>query len=180
MPANALHRDVDAIDVGQREARRVAYRPGRHRRCRVMEGQHVIGLWKPLVQSVFQHRESAETQLFGRLQDHDQRTLPFVLALSQKLRRADEAGHMRVVSAGMHHAGRHTAGGRGHDCARVRQSGLLDNRQTVHIRAQHDSGPVAVFHDGNNAGLSDALGHFEAEIAHACCQLGGSLVFFEA
>ena len=60
---------------------------------------------------------------------------------------ADEAGHMDVVPAGVHHADltpgrvacRHLAG--------VRQPRIFDDRQGVHVGADQHDRPVAVFQE---------------------------------
>ena len=68
---------------------------------------------------------------------------------------ADEARHVDVVAAGVHHAdvapglvtGLHRAG--------VGKPGLLDNGQGVHVGADQNDGSVAVFEHAHNPELAD-------------------------
>ena len=128
MPADTLHRDVDAVDIGQGIARRIADGACPRGRCGIVERQRIVGLGEAGIEPVLDHRERAQADFFGRLEHHDQRALPLVLVIDQQLRRTDEARHMRIVPAGMHDPGGDPAGGGGGYGRCVRQAGLLDHR----------------------------------------------------
>ena len=177
--ADALHRDVHTVDIGQRIARRIADRPGGELRG-IVESDCVVGLGEAGEQPVFQHRQRALAHLFSGLQDHHQRAAPFVLMVHQLLRCADPRGHMRVMPAGVHHAGFHAGCGRRLDGGGERQPGLFDHRQAVHVRADQHGRPLAVLHHRNHTGLADTFGHLKAQRAHPCGELGCGLVFLEA
>src|SRR5437868_2302184 len=50
--------------------------------------------------------------------------------------------------------------------ARIVEAGLLFHRQAVEFGAHHDGGAVAIPVDGDQPGLADIFGNFEAERAH--------------
>ena len=89
--------------------------------------------------------------------------------------RADPAGHVHVMAASVHDADfvailvarPHLAG--------VREAGLLDDRQGVHVGADQDGGPGAVLDDADDAVAADFGGHLETEgiqlLGQSCSRL---------
>ena len=76
------------------------------RSCSDVQGEGVVGLGEPGVEAVGEHRLGPADLLLGGLADQDDRPRPAVLVLGQPARGADEAGHVDVVAAGVHHADR--------------------------------------------------------------------------
>ena len=74
---------------------------------------------------------------------------------------AQQAGHVDVVAAGVHHRDLVAvvvgAGG----CTRVGQAGRLPHRQRVHVRPQQHRGTVAVAQHTDHAGAAHPLVHLE-------------------
>ena len=142
-----------------------------------MEGDVEVGQREALIQTVFQHGDSALAQLLGRLADQHQRAGPFIGALDQLAGRTDQAGHVGVVGAGVH--GRvldaamvHTGIGGG-----IGQAGLLAHRQAVHVSAQHQGRPLAVLHHRHDAGAADLIGDLKAQGPQLGGQTGRGLDF---
>ncbi len=101
--ADALHDDIDRIDVGEREARLHPDHP-RGQAGAVVEGERVIGLGEAGEQPVLKHRDRALADLLGGLGDHDERAVPLRLHRREVAQRADPGRHVGVVAAGVHHA----------------------------------------------------------------------------
>ena len=127
-----------------------------------VQRQGEVGLGEPGVEPVVEHRPGAVDGLLGRLADQDHGPRPAVPMIRQPAGGADEAGHVDVVPAGVHHADLtpglvaclHLAG--------VGQPGLLDDRQRVHVGADQHDRPVAVLQDADDAELADARRHLGA------------------
>ena len=85
--------------------------------ARHMQSEHDIGLWEPRVESIDQHRRGAAEDFFGRLEDHDDGASPFGFHGDELPSRTNEARHVHVVTAGMHHASLLPVGA---DCLRLR------------------------------------------------------------
>ena len=160
--ADSAHLDVDTIDVGEGKTRGISNGSG-GKLSRVVKPDDIIGFWKPRVQAVREHRPRTRTDFFGRLQYHHQCARPFVLVDDQLPRGADPARHMRVMAAGMHHAGFNTRFADALYFRRVRQAGLFDHRQPVHVSTDHHHRTSAVFHHRDNTGLSDFFGYGKAK-----------------
>ena len=106
-----------------------------------VQAEAVIGPGEALEQAVREHRPGTAAHLLRGLGDEDERALPAVLEGGERAGRADPAGHVHVVAAGVHDADfvallvarPHLAG--------VGQAGLLDDRQGVHVGADQDGRP---------------------------------------
>ena len=103
MAADAAHADIDAVDIGERIAVGPANAARRPRR--IVEGNGVVGLGKAGIEPVLEHRLRAEHAFLGGLADHHDRSRPLPARRRDPPRRADPAGHVRVVPAGVHDAG---------------------------------------------------------------------------
>ena len=179
MAANPLYPDIDAVDIGQCKARRIADISGR---CAggIVKGQRIVGLGKTRIKPVLEHRQRALAGFFGRLQDHHQRPRPFVLARHQLPGGGDPSGHVRVVTAGVHHIGVIALPGLRLDGRGKGQPGLLLEWQAVHVGAQQHRRPLAVFHDRHDAGSTHLLGDLEAETPGLGGELGSGAHFLPA
>ena len=62
---------------------------------------------------------------------------------------------MRVVPAGVHHAGFHAGGRHGHLFRGERKPGLLHHRQAIHIGTQQDQRAFAVAGHGDDPGPAE-------------------------
>jgi len=125
--------------------------------------EHDVGLRHPVVQTVGDHRLGAAALLLGRLEQDHERARPGVTVGDQAFGRAEQAGDVDVVPAGVHHRhvvalGIGAAGGAG-----VRQPGLLRHRQPVHVRAQQHRRTGAVLQHADHAGATDAGSDGDAE-----------------
>ncbi len=124
-----------------------------------MQRQIVVRIGKALEQSVFQHGNRTEAQLFSGLADHDQRAGPFILASGQFTRHADPDSHVHIMPTCMHDRAFHLVPG---DIGLLRcvfLAGLFRYGKGVHVRAQHDHRAGPVFHDGDHAISADTLHH---------------------
>ena len=101
--------------------------------------QGEVGLGEPGIKAVLEHRPGAVDGLLGGLADQDHGSRPAVAMVRQPAGGADEAGHVDVVAAGVHHADLAPGLVASLDLAGVGQPRLLDDRQRVHVGAdQHD------------------------------------------
>ena len=179
VPPHALHVDVDTIHIGQGVTGSITDRAGRGRCCGVMECQRIIRFRKARVQAVLDHRERAKSDLFGRLQDHDESTLPLVFMLHQKLRSADKTRHVRVMPTRMHDPCGHSTCRSSSYFGSKRQTRLFDHGKTIHICAQEDCRAFAVLHYRYDTRFPNVLGNLETQCAHTLGQLGRCFMLFE-
>ena len=160
MRAASEQADLQAV----RRRRDRAGTPG-HRARRTYHNvltQYHIGLRKALEQTVVDHRLSAFSRFFRRLEDWHQRAAPSCPRFRQKLGSAREPSDMHVVAA-------HVRDGDGIAISvrRLRAAGIgkarrfLD-RQRVHVGAQHDGGAVAISEQTYDAGFADPVRYFIA------------------
>ena len=105
----------------------------RFQRGPVVQRHREVGTRESFVQSIGEHPLGAAHDLFRRLPDQHHRAAPLRFQIGQHLRRAEERGHVDVVSARVHHA-RVLAG--------VREPRLLGDRQAVHVAAHQHHGPL--------------------------------------
>ena len=68
-----------------------------------MDGEAEIRTRESLEQAVGEHGARAAARFLGRLGDHHQGALPKIAELGEQPGSADQAGHVKVVAAGMHH-----------------------------------------------------------------------------
>jgi glutamine amidotransferase-like uncharacterized protein len=95
-----------------------------------------------------------------------------VFAGGNQFGRAEQHRHVTVVTAGVHL----TIDARA-VCVRV----FLENRQCIHIGAQHHGAPrLAALDDSDNAGTPNAGMHVEAQMPQTVFYNTGGAVFFEA
>jgi hypothetical protein len=109
---------------------------------------------------------SAAAALFGRLEDELQPALPGARrGLRGQFRgRAEQAGDVHVVPAGVHHRDVGAVRVLRPDGGGVVQAGLLEHRQRVHVGPQQHRGPGAGLEHADHAGAADPGGHLVAEI----------------
>ena len=94
----------------------------------------------------------------GGLADEDQRSAPLAFALRQLTRRAQQHRHVQVVAAGVHDAHLLALNIGGLDGAGVVQAGLLLDREGIHVSANQETRPNAVFeHRNDTEGLGAVL-----------------------
>ncbi len=130
-----------------------------------MKGERHVGLRKPGVGPVVEHRLGPQPALLGGLRDHDQRTRPAILHPGEVVERPHPAGHVRVVPTGMHHRGLVALGRRRTRFRGKGQPRRLRHRQAVHVGADEQRRAGAVLHHRDDAGLADALSHGKARLA---------------
>ena len=82
--------------------------------------------------------------------------------LVQIASRSDEAGHVNVVAAGVHHADLFALVVERRHLARVRYAGLLDDRKSVEVGTDEHRRAVAILHDADDARFSHAFRHLGA------------------
>ena len=126
--SGAVQRDPQGIGGGEHRAGPQPDRPGRDR-CHVL-AENDIRPGHPLEQPVGDHGCGAFGQLFGWLKHHHHGPGPVRAGRRQLAGRAEQARHVHVVTAGVHHA---------IDPARVGKPGRLPDRQGIHVRAQRTS-----------------------------------------
>jgi hypothetical protein len=122
--------------------------------------EHYVGLGKALEQSVVDHGLGACRRLFRWLKDRHQRALPVFTRRRKQGGSANQPRHMHVVTASVHDVhGFSGPVGHGHLAGIGQTRGFL-HWECVHVGPQHDHGTVAITQQTDNAGLSDAGGHF--------------------
>jgi hypothetical protein len=84
----------------------------------------------------------ATLALLSGLKGEQQRPMPFIACRGQFRRRAEQAGDVHVVTAGVHYRNVRAARVRAAYAARVHQAGLLKHQEPVHIGAQEHRRPV--------------------------------------
>ena len=178
MATHAVNGDIHGIDVRHRVAGRIADAPGGKLRI-IMQRQADIGPWKAREQPICQHGARATATLLGGLADHDQRALPSLLELRQHPRRADDARHVHVMAARMHHGHVVARGIFRHYCAGVRQAGLLLHRQSIQISADQNRWPFSIPQNTHHSVFSDMGGHLESSLAQFLSHARGSFLFQE-
>ena len=160
--ALAEHPHPQRVRRGERGAGVPARHAGRHRRDVLAE--HDIGLAEPLVQPVGDHRLGSAAELLGGL-EHGQRWCPSTDVRAAASR--SSAPSRQVTCMSWPHAcitgtslpsGVDTASG-----ARVRQAGVLGDRQRVHVGTQQHGRAAAVAQHADHAGTADPLGHVGAQ-----------------
>ena len=125
-----------------------------------------IGFREAGEQSVVEHGLGTAYALFGRLADEDEGAVPLVFQCCQGSRSAHPAGHVHVMTAGMHD-GDFVAGVIiGLNFAGEWQQSELAHGQRIHVGTDQDSLPRAVFQHGHHAPATDLFGHIQAQLAH--------------
>ena len=156
--ADAGDLDVDAVDIRHHIARADTECARGERRI-VVQADDMVGLREAREQAVLDHAERTEPDLFGGLGDHHQRAFPAGLVGDKIARGSDPDGHVDVVAARMHHAGLFPAPCRVARFRCVGQPGLLDERQRIHVGADHQRGAGSVLEHGDKAVAADAVLH---------------------
>jgi hypothetical protein len=152
--------------------------PGRQQ-LRVVQAYDEVGLGKTCVQSVLEHGLGALLNLFRRLADHDQRSVPSLAVLCHQLGGTNPGRHVRVVPAGVHYRNGCAGGILRRHRAGIRQSGLFRHRQGIHVGAQHYCRSRPILQHGHYACAPDPGGYVIAKAAHALGQFGRSLFFLK-
>ena len=81
---------------------------------------------------------------------------PAIFVVGEPAGGADEAGHVDVVTAGVHDADGVSLVVLGLDLAGEGQAGSLDDGQGVHVGPDEDGGAFAVLEDADDAELANA------------------------
>ena len=123
------------------------------------------GTPEPVEQAVVDHRLGAPADLFRGLEDEQQGAAPAARVRGQLGGRAEQAGDVRVVTAGVHD--RHVLAVRALAAVgrRVVEAGPLEHRQRVHVGPQQHGRAVAVGQQADDAGAADARRRLVAEVA---------------
>jgi hypothetical protein len=147
-------------------------------RAPYVQAEHRIRL-RLVERAFFEHQRrapflSSGRPFFRRLKNEFHRAGQLILHPCEDLRHAHENGHMRVVTAGMHHADRLPVVGRLH-LRRKRQARLFGDRQSVHVCTQrNDLSRPAASEDTHDASVRDASSNLDAEtsemIGHDLCR----------
>ena len=135
----------------------------------VVHAEHGVAR-KALEQAVGDHflRAAVDAAFLGRLEIQMHRAREIARG-REMLRGAEQHGRVAVVAARVHLAVR---------AARVRQAGLLDDRQRVHVGANADAAlAVAHFQRAYDAGLTDPARDLPAPLFELLCDQCGGLHF---
>jgi hypothetical protein len=133
-----------------------------------VQGVHRVAR-EPLEQTVADHRRGAAEPLLGRLEDQVDGPGEAGI-LSELPRRAEQHHGVAVVPTGVHHA-RPSRG--------VRESGLLGDRDRVHVGAKPDRAVTGVgtADRRDHPRAADPLGHLQSRRPQAACDhLGGAML----
>lgn len=124
-----------------------------------VDGRDFVG------QPVGDHPTGSVCGLFGGLKQRDQRSAPMLLPRSQQLSRAQQAGDVHVVAAGVCHRHRGlVARPSRHRGTGVGQPGVLTDGECVHIRAEQHRRAIPVSQHPDDSGTAHPGGHLEAEL----------------
>ena len=124
-----------------------------------VQRQGEVWLGESAVQTVGEHAPSPADGFLGRLADQENRAAPPVFMLSEPPGRADEAGHVHVVAAGVHHADLTALRVSCFDFARVGKPRLLDHGERVHVGTNKHNGPPPVLDQPHDAEFPHAGRH---------------------
>ena len=177
VPAHAAYHNGQSVGAGQQGP--ALDRNRARRMCRVvMFRQHKVRPPEALIEMVRHHCACALNHLFGGLSNQHNGPMPIAFAGCQFARRSQQHSHVQVVSASMHHA--HILAlriGRFHGRS-VCEPRLFLHRQSIHVRANQQSWPRAIFQHGHNAKrlrpiliLAHVLGNRVAQLAQLARQI---------
>ena len=125
-------------------------------------GEGDVGASEPFVEPVGEHGLGAVEGLLAGLGDDHQGAAPVVAGAGQQVRRADQAGGVRVVAAGVHDRHLLAVGQGAARRAGVGQSGPLLQGQGVHVAAEQHGGSLPVAEDTDDAGAAHSRGDLVA------------------
>ncbi|AIY16762.2 Basic proline-rich protein precursor [Pimelobacter simplex] len=154
-PVPTLPVQHDPQAVGRRERRPRMHPQHPHRQRRHVLTQHHVRLPEPLEEPVGHHVPRAVAVLLVGL-EHQQHPPPPLRVLREPRRRPQQARHVDVVPARVHHRVLLAVGRRRGRRARVRQPGVLLHGQAVHVGAQQHRRACASLERRDDAGASDA------------------------
>ena len=117
--------------------------------------EHDVGVPGPVEQSVIDHALRPGPQLLGRLEYRYQRARPRATGGGQFARRSDQAGHVHVVAAGVHHRDVVPVPVGGPLLAGIGKARFFLDGQRVHVGADQCGRPGAVGKDAGHAGAAD-------------------------
>ena len=135
-----------------------------------MEREDKVRLGKFRIESSAKHGLCAAHCFFGRLTNQNNGAAPAIPELSEHARCAEKNCHVQVVAAGVHHADFAAAGARHFYVASVREAGIFNDWQCVHVRSNVNDWAGAIFQDsddpvGSQTGigvLAEMIGDFVA------------------
>lgn len=128
-------------------------------------GQHHVDGAQQVREAVLDHPAGSVAELLGRLEQRDRGAAPVLPGVGEQGGGAQQAGHVHVVAARVHHRDLPVLGAGGHHGAGVGQAGLLRHGQRVHVGAHQHGRPVAVVQRRDHSGAADAGTDLEAEAA---------------
>jgi hypothetical protein len=140
----------------------------REKSCRKrgdMLAEDDAGPAEPVDQAVVDHGLGTRPDLLGGLKHHHQRSGPGLAVLCQRLARSDQAGHVHVVPAGVHHWDLVTVGVHAMGAAGVGQPGLLGYRQAVHVGSEQGGRALAIAQGPDDPGSAYAGGCLVSKLA---------------
>ncbi len=139
--------------------------------------QGEVWLGESAVQTVGEHAPSPADGFLGRLADQENRAAPAVFMLSEPPGRADPAGHVHIVAAGVHHADLTALRVSCFDFACVGKPRLLNHGERVHVGTNKHNGPPPVLDQPHDAEFPHVGRHLGAGPPQLGRQPGGGLHF---
>lgn len=127
-----------------------------------MQGKGKVRFGKPRIEPILEHSSSTVYRLFGRLTDQDNRSRPSIAMIRQPSGGTNEAGHVHVVTTGVHYTDIAAGTVACLDFAGIRETGFFHDRQRVHISADQHDWTFAIFQDPDHSELAHARRHFRA------------------
>src|SRR3954453_13509183 len=152
----------DREGVRRCECGAVAQADDPRREWRDMLPEYDGGSAEALEEAVVNHGSSSSPQLLCWLEHGHESARPAAGICRQGRAGTEQAGDVYVMSAGMHDRHLPAAVRHGTSHARVRQPGLLLDREGVHVRAQQNDRAVSVAEQTDHTGSTDTGDHLES------------------
>ncbi len=115
-----------------------------------MQPDNPVGPSEPLVKMVGKHGLRPVNRLLRWLAHKDQRAVPLRFHRRHRARRTDHHRRVHIVPASVHHTYRLPGAVLHRHVARIRHSGFFNDRQRIHIRADHQRRPRTILQDPNH------------------------------
>ena len=165
--------DRDPHAVGSREDRADPRRhdPRGHRQHVLAQGHR--GGPDQVGEAVVHHPPRAVGHFLGRLEDGHERAGPGLRRGCEEIHGTQQAGHVHVVPACVHHRALDPVGVAGDHRAGVVKTGCLLHGEGVHVGAQEHGRPVAVLQDPDHARAADVLVDGAPALPESLCDVRG-------